>query len=372
MVLPVNPAAITQSAPDQIALSGCWTAHTVKDMERQLNALSVSDVGSIVVDGKQLEAIDSIGAWVLQRWLKRVHKKGLKVRLLNWSPRFQKLMDLVAEQIDVKILHEQRRTLLERVGVMAEAAWQEAFALMSFIGECAVVLMRRVTHLKPWRWRQILYNIEKSGFDALSIVGLTSFLLGIVVAYQGAGQLKLYSANIFVVELVGFSMLREFSPLITAILIAGRSGSAYAAQIGTMVVTDEIEALRTIGIEPIDLLVWPKIFALMIALPLLTIFADITGVLGGMVMARTQLDVGFYEFIDRFGKEIRLSALLIGAGKAVVFALVIAVIGCFQGFRTQSNAESVGRQTTRSVVQAIFIMIVADALFSVIFTMLNI
>jgi len=263
-------------------------------------------------------------------------------------------MDLVAEQMDVKILHEQRRTLLERVGIMGEAAWQEAFALLSFVGECAVVLMRRVTHLKPWRWRQILYNIEKSGFDALSIVGLTSFLLGIVVAYQGAGQLKLYNANIFVVELVGFSMLREFSPLITAILIAGRSGSAYAAQIGTMVVTDEIEALRTIGIEPLITGV-AKNLCLDDCIALVNDICRHNRCVGGMVMARIQLDVGFYEFIDRFGKEIRLSALLIGAGKAVVFALVIAIIGCFQGFRTQSNAESVGRQTTRSVVQAILL-----------------
>jgi len=203
-------------------------------------------------------------------------------------------------------------------------------------------------------------------------VGLLSFLLGIVVAYQGAGQLKQYGANIFVADLLGLSMLREFAPLITAIIVAGRSGSAYAAQIGTMAVTEEIDALRTIGIPPLDLLVLPKIIALVIALPLLTAYADVLGVFGGMIMARSQLGVGFGEFLDRFVLAVDISTYLVGICKAPVFAIIIAVIGCFQGFRTQGGADSVGRQTTRSVVQAIFLVIVADALFSVAFSVLDI
>jgi len=210
-----------------------------------------------------------------------------------------------------------------------------------------------------------------AGFEALPIVGVTSFLLGIVIAYQGADQLKHYGANIFVVELVGYAMLREFAPLITAIIIAGRSGSAYAAQIGTMVVTEEIDALQTIGIKPIELLVLPKLVALMLALPLLTLFADLVGVTGGMLMASSQLDVGTHEFIDRFATEIPLKTLLIGLGKSLVFAAVIVIIGCYQGFRTKGNADSVGRQTTRSVVQAIFIVIVLDAVFSIIFNLMG-
>jgi phospholipid/cholesterol/gamma-HCH transport system permease protein len=176
---------------------------------------------------------------------------------------------------------------------------------------------------------------------------------------------------VFVVELVGYAMLREFAPLIAAIIIAGRSGSAYAAQIGTMVVAEEIDALRTIGIDPLQRLVVPKIVALAVALPLLTVFADITGVFGGMVMARSRLDIGFSEFIDRFGRVMQGSALLIGVGKSVVFAIIIATVGCFQGLRTQGSADSVGRQTTLSVVQSIFLVIVADAAFSVAFSMLG-
>jgi phospholipid/cholesterol/gamma-HCH transport system permease protein len=221
------------------------------------------------------------------------------------------------------------------------------------------------------RWRPILYNLRRAGLDALPIVGLLSFLLGIVIAYQGAGQLRQYGANIFVVDLVGLSVLREFAPLITAIIIAGRSGSAYAAQIGTMSVTEEIEALRTLGIGPLDLLVLPKIVALCVALPLLTVFADVSGVFGGMIMARAQLGVGFGEFLDRFVKAVSLADYLVGIGKTPVFAIIIVVVGCFQGFRTHGGADGVGRQTTRSVVQSTFLVIVADALFSVAFSALD-
>ena len=217
----------------------------------------------------------------------------------------------------------------------------------------------------------MLSNLRSAGFDALPIVGLLSFLLGIVVAYQGADQLRQYGANIFIADLVGLSMLREFAPLMTAIIVAGRSGSAYAAQIGTMSVNEEIDALRALGIAPLDLLVLPKILALSIALPLLTVFADVLGVFGGMLMARAQLGVGFGEFLDRLVKAVSVTAYLVGVCKAPVFAFIIAVVGCFHGFRTRGGADSVGRQTTRSVVQSIFLVIVADALCSVAFSVLD-
>jgi phospholipid/cholesterol/gamma-HCH transport system permease protein len=291
--------------------------------------------------------------------------------LLDWSPHFQQLLDAVEKQINTPLLASPHESSLEKIGMKGVAAWKGMFALLSFIGECAFVLMRIAPQPKRWRWLQVLKNIQIAGFDALPIIGLTAFLLGIVVAYQGSDQLRHYGANIFVVELVGFAMLREFSPLITAIIIAGRSGSAYAAQIGTMVVTEEIDGMRTIGIEPIDFLVLPKIIALLVALPLLTVFADVTGVFGGMIMARSQLGIGYHEFLVRFGSVIHLSALLIGIGKSFVFAAIIAIVGCYQGFRTKGNADSVGRQTTRSVVQSIFIVIILDSGFSVLFSLLD-
>jgi phospholipid/cholesterol/gamma-HCH transport system permease protein len=273
-----------------------------------------------------------------------------------------------------------RRGLLERSGRRASAAAAEALAFLAFIGEVAAAAVqglrtpaprgRGVMRLRRFV-RTVSREIEIAGTDALPIIGVTAFLLGVVVAYQGADQLRHYGANVFVVELVGYAMLREFAPLIAAILIAGRSGSAYAAQLGTMVVGEEIDALRTLGIDPLQRLVWPKLLAMVIALPLLTLFADIAGVFGGMVMARTQLGIGFAEFIERFSHVMQGSALLLGLGKSVVFALIIVLVGCFQGLRTAGGADSVGRQTTASVVQGIFLVIVADALFSVAFNLLE-
>ncbi|MBK7000081.1 MAG: ABC transporter permease [Rhodoferax sp.] len=266
---------------------------------------------------------------------------------------------------------QQHPAFLERVGLSVATAFEEAFALLGFLGECAVALCGWCAHPARVRWRPIVFNLRSSGVDALPIVGLLSFLLGIVVAYQGAGQLRQYGANIFVADLVGLSMLREFAPLITAIILAGRSGSAYAAQIGTMAVTEEIDAMRTIGIAPLEMLVLPKVIALVIALPLLTVFADVLGVCGGMLMASSQLGVGPGEFLDRFSKAVSMTSYLVGLGKAPVFAAIIALVGCFQGFRTHGSADSVGLHTTRAVVQSIFLVIVADALFSVAFSVLD-
>ena len=261
--------------------------------------------------------------------------------------------------------------VLERIGRYSAGVAQQAVAMLSFVGESAVVLAAAVRHPARLRWRPVLYNIRSAGYDALPIVALLSFLLGVVIAYQGADQLRQYGANIFVADLVGLSMLREFSPLIVAIIVAGRSGSAYAAQIGTMAVTEEIDAMRTLGIRPLELLVLPKILALLVVLPLLTFFADVIGVLGGMAMSRAQLGVGYGEFLERFTQAVSATAYLIGICKAPVFAAIIAVVGCYQGFRTRGGADSVGRQTTRSVVQSIVLVIVADALFSIAFSALG-
>jgi phospholipid/cholesterol/gamma-HCH transport system permease protein len=261
--------------------------------------------------------------------------------------------------------------MLHAVGRKADSALSQLKAMLGFFGENSLALLGWVSHPKRIRWRPILFNLRSAGFDALPIVGLLSLLLGVVVAYQGADQLRRYGANIFVADLVGLSMLREFAPLMTAIIIAGRSGSAYAAQIGTMSVTQEIDAMRTIGIAPLDMLVLPKLIALVIALPLLTVFADVLGVMGGMLMAQVQLGVGFGEFLDRFTKAVSITSYLVGIGKAPVFAAIIVMVGCFQGFRTRGGADSVGLQTTRAVVQSIFLVIVADALFSIAFSVLD-
>jgi phospholipid/cholesterol/gamma-HCH transport system permease protein len=249
---------------------------------------------------------------------------------------------------------------------------EQAGALLAFIGETVVAILRTLLRPARIRWAALFANLEQAGVNALPIVGLLSFLLGIVIAYQGGMQLRSYGANIFIVELVSLTMLRELAPMMAAIIVAGRTGSAFTAQIGTMQVTEEIDALRTIGISPMDLLVLPKLFGLMLALPLLAVFADAMGVLGGMVMASVILDVSFSDFLDRIPQTVSLTSFLIGVGKAPVFAAIIAMVGCFQGFQVHGGADSVGRQTTVSVVQSIFLVIVADAGFSILFSWMGI
>jgi len=374
--LPVAPATIAQPTPQDLALSGSWTVRGIGAIQQQLASVRLPAQTEAIADGAQIEALDMAGAWVLQKLLARLRDQGIGVSVRGLRPEFAKLLQAVTEQAaaqtdSVAPTGRAPAPLLESLGRGAEAALEQGIALLGFVGESAVALAGCVAHPARFRWRPILYNIRSAGFDALPIVGLLSFLLGIVVAYQGADQLRQYGANIFVADLVGLSMLREFAPLITAIIIAGRSGSAYAAQIGTMAVTEEIDAMRTLGIAPLDLLVLPKLLALLIALPLLTVFADVLGVAGGMIMAQAQLGVTYSEFLDRFVKAVSVTAYLIGICKAPVFAAIIAVVGCFQGFRTKGGADSVGRQTTRSVVQSIFLVIVADALFSVAFSALD-
>jgi phospholipid/cholesterol/gamma-HCH transport system permease protein len=243
---------------------------------------------------------------------------------------------------------------------------------LAFIGEIFIYFLRSMATPSRIRWRSLLSNLQTAGINALPIVGLLIFLVGLVLAYQGGIQLRSYGANIFIVELVTLTMVRELAPLMAAIIIAGRTGSAFTAQIGTMQVTEEIDALRTLGIPPIEQLVLPKIFALVLALPLLTVFADILGIFGGMVVSQTLLEIEFREFAERIPEVVPLSSFLIGVGKAPVFAIIIATVGCYQGFRVSGGAESVGRKTTASVVQAIFLVIIADAVFSIFFSWLGI
>ena len=372
--LPITAAAMTQPTHQTLALSGAWTGRGLGAVGQQLDALSGAEQSQLVVDGASIEALDTAGAWVLQKFLARLRAEGATVQMRDLRPEFANLFEAVGRHVanpPDTAAPPAPPSRLEAVGRSAEASVEQGVAMLGFVGEYTVALAGSLAHPARIRWRPIFYNIRSAGFDALPIVGLLSFLLGVVVAYQGADQLRRYGANIFVVDLIGLSMLREFGPLITAIIIAGRSGSAYAAQIGTMAVTEEIDAMRTIGIAPLELLVLPKIFALLIALPLLTVFADVLGVFGGMIMARAQLGVGFGEFLDRFPKAVSVTAYLVGIGKAPAFAAIITVVGCFQGFRTRGGADSVGRQTTRSVVQSIFLVIVADALFSIAFSALG-
>jgi phospholipid/cholesterol/gamma-HCH transport system permease protein len=361
------------AAPSETSCTGPWTLRGIASLEARIQALSWPAEGALSIDGSAITAMDTSGAWLLYRTICTLEQRGRSVRLHGLRPEFDTLLKLIASRAaEAQAPPPPAPSALARFG---EQAWMSLIHLggmLSFLGETAVAFVRSAAQPLRIRWKPILHNLQTGGFEALPITGLLSFLLGIVIAYQGAEQLRRFGANIYVADLVGLSMVRELSPLITAIIVAGRSGSAYTAQIGTMKVTEEIDALRTIGIPPLELLVLPKVLAMVVALPLLTVYTDVMGILGGMVMARAQLDVSYGTFLDRLDEAITLRSYLIGVGKAPVFAAIIASVGCYQGFQATGSADSVGRQTTTSVVQAIFLVIVADALFSIVFSWLGI
>jgi phospholipid/cholesterol/gamma-HCH transport system permease protein len=374
-----NSAAISQGPEQAVQLSGRWTALDVGHLETEIQALSTQrhpSSAQVIVDASQVQALDTVGAWVLQKLLHRFGTTNQPATLHGLRPDLARLFDALTAP-RAALTSPQAAAIkagpsrIEALGRWVVSVSDQGLAMLAFVGETAITVSRCFTHPASIRWRAVAFNVRSAGVNALPIVGLLAFLLGVVVAYQSADQLRQYGANIFVADLIGISMLREFAPLITAIIIAGRSGSAYAAQIGTMAVTEEIDAMRTLGLSPQEMLVLPKLLAMLIVMPLLTVFADVLGVFGGMVLARAQLGVGFPEFMDRLVKAIAMSTYLVGIAKAPVFGAIIVMVGCFQGFRTKGGADSVGRQTTRSVVQSIFLVIVADAVFSVIFSALD-
>jgi phospholipid/cholesterol/gamma-HCH transport system permease protein len=347
--------------------AGAWVLRGLDQLEQKLARIRWPGEGNLLIDASAVSAMDTSGAWLLHRTMRTLKQHGRSVQLHGLRPQFDALLQLVASR-PVAQSSAAAPGMFARIGQRSWRSLLNAFGMLSFLGESVVMLLRSLIQPQRIRWRPILHNLQTAGFEALPITGLLSFLMGIVIAYQGAEQLQRFGANIYVANLVGLAMVRELSPMLTAIIVAGRSGSAYAAQIGTMKVTEEIDALRTIGVGPLELLVLPKMFALIVALPLLTVYTDIMGVLGGMVMARAQLDVSFGAYLDQLDDAISLASYLVGIGKAPVFAVIIALVGCYQGFQVGGSADSVGRQTTVSVVQSIFLVIVIDALFSIVFS----
>lgn len=345
---------------------GDWTVSQLSVLELWLKQTRLPE-GRVQIDLSEVRRLDTGGAWVLQRLLLKLEQRQQAVEVRGLSAEAKGLLELVRNTAitPASVPRLYHSGVVEDLGRSSLDRARTSIGLLAFIGEMASVWLGQLIRPSRIRWRETFHELGEAGYKALGIVGLLSFLLGVVIAYQGGMQLRQYAASLFVADLVGLSMVRELAPLITAIIIAGRSGSAYTAQIGTMQVTEEVDALRSMGIAPMELLVLPKLLALIIALPLLTVYADIMGVLGGMVMASAQLDVGFPAYIDRLSVAVSVESYLVGIGKAPVFAAIIATLGCYQGFQVAGSAESVGRRTTLSVVQSIMAVIVVDAAFSV-------
>lgn len=357
----------------ELICAGQWDIRHLPAIKATLQQISWPPSGTITIVGKTIEHMDSAGAWLLVFWQTQLSSQGLKVVLQDFSKEQLILLELVSSKVkeETKLPQVPVLTKVETVGKATIQQWMELKTYLAFIGKLSMEVLRLLPNPARWRWAAFAGVIYRNGFLALPIIALLSFLIGIVLTYQMGLQLKNYGANIFIVNLLGLAVLREFGPLLTAIMVAGRTGSSFTAQLGMMKLNQEIDALDTMGVTPAELLLLPRIFGLFISLPLLAMWSDIFGILGGMVMANSMLNITWYDFLHRFPTVIPLRAFLIGIGKAPVFALLIASIGCFQGIQVEGSAESVGRNTTRSVVLSIFFIIVADAIFSIIFSKLK-
>jgi phospholipid/cholesterol/gamma-HCH transport system permease protein len=361
--------------PDGAVLQagGAWTVEYAADLDRQVESLPKNGA-ALALDLAQIEAIDTAGAWLLARASGRSDGHALPWR--NLPSEFRPLAERVLSA-GPEVVREQpgRGTITDwvaDVGAGIEETLRQAVDLIAFFGEFVLATGRVMVHPRRFRWISLLVHIEQTGINALPIVGLISFLVGVVLAYQGAEQLRQFNAEFLTVNMLGISVLREMGILLTAIVVAGRSGSAFTAQIGTMQVSEEVDALRTMGLDPMEVLVLPRIAALIITLPILTFFADIMGLLGGGIMYAVLADQTFGQYVDRLNDVVGAKEFWVGMVKAPVFAILIALVGCFEGLRVTGSAESVGQMTTRAVVEGIFLVIIFDALFSIMFSILRI
>lgn len=352
---------------------GDWNLANLQKLQKILSSATWPETGAIKIEGHAIGKMDSAGAWLLSHWQLKLEQRGIKIRLMKFSPEAESLLSLITKEVkeEKPLPRIKVPEWLARIGMQSMASLRGFNEYLSFIGKLTFEFIRIAGSRGRIRWNSLASIIYSNGYLALPIITLLSFMIGVVITYQMGLQLKNYGANIFIVDLLGLSVLREFGPLMTAIMVAGRTGSAYTAELGIMKINQEIDALDTMGVTSGELLLLPRIMGLFIALPLLTIWADLFGVIGGMVMSNNMLGITWYDFLQRFPNVIPLRALLIGLGKAPVFALIISSIGCFQGMKVSGSADSVGRNTTRSVVMSIFFIIVADALFSIIFSKLK-
>lgn len=356
-----------------VTLQGAWVKERIAALGKTNKLFTPSKkIQTYTFDLSSITAFDTHGIMLILHLSKGLEQAGHNVTMIGAAPSLEQLLRICNEHYPKEEITKPKELFfldyLENIGKQMVEGYKTLASFFSFVGELTVFSARAFVNPLTVRFKAMLYHIEQSGAKAIPIILLTSFLIGIVIAYQGATQLEKFGANIFIVEMVTISAVRELAPLLTAIVVAGRSASSYTAQIGVMKITDEVDAMSSMGFSPWNFLVLPRLFALILALPLLVFFADIVSVFGGMVIASVKLDVSFVEFIDRIKQTVALKHLVIGLVKAPIFGAIIATIGCFRGFQIDSSTESVGKYTTISVVNAIFWVIAMDAIISVLLT----
>jgi len=356
-----------------VEVAGSWTVFSLFDVptttEKALRAAGAGKANRIV-DAKGVQRLDTAGALEILT-LAGGPESQIETAEKAHADLFKVVQDNMCEARPERhpswLAH-----WLEEVGRNTVHLYEQGVNLSSFFGEILVTFVEACLYPKRFRLNAVVRQMYEVWIRALVIVGVLTFLIGVVIAYQGVQQLKQFGAETFTVEAVGIGMFRELGVLLTAIIVAGRSGSAFTAQIGTMQVNQEVDAMRTIGLNPIEWLVMPRIVALIISMPLLAFWGDMTGLLGGAVACTFYLDFTFVQFFERLRDTVGPWNFYTGMIKAPVFGAVIAMIGCFEGLQVHGSAESVGQLTTRSVVESIFCVIVLDAVFSIIFLLANV
>ncbi len=367
---------IAQKDHLELALSGPWTVVQLADVKSDLEQLSLKSYKSVTINADALTVLDTAGAFELKQFIERLETLKLSVSLINLHEKQQSIYHLIEKvKLEEELPPPRGSTFINiivRLGEGTVNAYQQMLLLLSFIGQVCVTLVQVLLKPKRLRFTSIIRHIDEAGINAIPIVALMAFLTSVVLAYQGATQLQQFGAEIYTVNLVAISILREMGVLLTAIMVAGRSGSAFAAEIGVMQVNEEIDAMRTLGLNPFEILVIPRVLALVIALPLLTFIADMAGLFGAAILSILLLDITLAQFLVRTHEAVSLWTFGVGMLKAPFFAFIIATIGCLKGMQVTGSAEKVGEMTTSAVVQAIFVVILADAIFSIIFSKMGI
>jgi phospholipid/cholesterol/gamma-HCH transport system permease protein len=356
---------LTLHLKGQISVSN--SAHMMKILE---NALTPQPGGSVAVDLSEVTHLDDYGVLVLAEIKLRVLKEKADFRLQNISDKINKTLSMydfdTLGKADRIAGSPKRSSLFTRLGEATIRQASEVKYMVSFLGSVCFALLHVCLHPRSLRRDDMYTCMQKTGVDALPIVGLISFLMGLIMAFMSSVQLQQFGANIYVASLVSLAMTRELGPIMTAIIVAGRSGSAFAAEIGTMKISEEVDALFTMGFDPTRFLVTPKIIASVIVVPLLTIFSDLFAIMGGLVVGVFTLDLTANAYITQTLKTLDLFDVLLGFFKSAVFALLISWIGCLRGFRVRGGAASVGEATTSAVVSGIFLIVFFNSIFSVI------
>ncbi|MCY1356103.1 ABC transport permease subunit [compost metagenome] len=358
------------ATPPRVRVRGDWTLAHYNELKAQLTA-AIDNTGQI--DLAELGQLDTAGAALLGRWLGEERLRELAQNSPDLPAERLALLRTVGQALTVcpskpgEPGHSALSELLEHIGCAVSDFSSQVLKLFGFIGLTLESLARTLLRPRRWRITSLVAHLEQTGLDAVPIIALLTFMVGAVVAFLGATVLANFGATIYTVHLVAFSFLREFAVLLTAILMAGRTASAFTAQIGSMKANEEIDAIRTLGLDPMELLVLPRMLAMLIALPILTFLAMLCGILGGGVVSALTLDISPAMFLSILQSEIPVKNLYIGLAKAPFFAFLIAIIGCLEGFKAGGSAKSVGDHTTSAVVQSIFVVILLDAVAAMFF-----